>query len=233
MKTITRRAATIVAAGALGLGGLAVAAPALAGHGPFAGPATAGTATADPDGSGMRGGNGHGMDAGHGMGAGYGMGPAAGDGTCPGLGVTAQQGTLTEAQKATLTSMAQEEKLALDLYTALAARHDTAVFDHVAMAEAHHLTAVRTLLQRYGLSDPTANQPAGRFTDPTAQAAYDKLLAQGQKSLSAALAAGQQVERADIAALKAGLNGLTAEDVRQVYTRLLTASERHLAAFTR
>jgi hypothetical protein len=37
MRTTTRRAAVLVAVGALGLGGVAVAAPALAGMGPFAG----------------------------------------------------------------------------------------------------------------------------------------------------------------------------------------------------
>jgi hypothetical protein len=209
MKTTTRRAATFVAAGVLGLGGLSVAAPALAGHGPFTGPAPTSTATAERDGSGY------------------------GDGTCMGLSVTAEQGTLTEAQKATLASMAQEEKLAHDLYAAFAARYDAAVFDHIAAAETHHLTAVRTLLQRYGLSDPTANQAAGKFTDTAVQATYDKLLAQGKKSLSAALSAGQQVERASIADLTAAANGLTAADVKQVYARLLSASDRHLTAFTR
>jgi hypothetical protein len=228
MKTITRRTATLVAAGALGLGGLAVAAPALAGAGPF-GPGPASTATADRTGSGY----GMGPGSGYGMGTGSGMGRGNGDGTCLRLNVTAEQGTLTEAQKTTLAWMAQEEKLAHDLYTAFAARYDAVVFDHIAAAETQHLTAVRTLLQRYGLSDPTANQPAGTFSDPAVQATYTKLLAQGQTSQSAALKAGQQVERDDIAALKAGLNGLTAADVKQVYSSLLSASERHLAAFTR
>jgi hypothetical protein len=224
MKTITRRTATLVAAGALGLGGLAVAVPALAGAGP-SGPGPSSTATAYPSSPGM----GHGY--GYGMGSGRGSG--FGDGTCMGLGVTAQQGTLTDAQKTTLASMAQEEKLAHDLYVAFAARYDAVVFDHIAAAESQHLTVVRTLLQRYGVTDPTGNQPAGTFTDPAVQATYDKLLAQGEQSLSAALAAGQQVERTDIADLKAALNGLTAPDVKQVYTNLLAASERHLTAFTR
>ncbi|MCM4081217.1 DUF2202 domain-containing protein [Paractinoplanes hotanensis] len=226
MKTITRRTATLVAAGALGLGGLAVAAPALAGAGPF-GPGHSITATAQPSGPGM------GYGSGMGSGYRYGMGSGFGDGTCMGSAVTAQQGTLTAAQKSTLASMAQEEKLAHDLYVAFAARYDAVVFDHIAAAESQHLTAVRTLLQRYAVSDPTANRPAGTFTDPAVQATYDKLLAQGKQNLSAALAAGQQVERTDIADLKTALTDLTAPDVKQVYANLLTASERHLAAFTR
>jgi hypothetical protein len=228
MKTITRRTATLVAAGTLGLGGLAVAAPALAGNGPF-GPGPSSTATANPGGPGY----GMGQGSGQGMGAGSGYGMGSRDGVCNRLPVTAQQGTLTAAQKATLASMAQEEKLAHDLYAAFAARYDAVVFDHIVRAESQHQAAIHTLLQRYGISDPTANQPAGKFTDKAVQATYDKLLAQGQQSQSAALVAGQQVERDDIAALKAAANGLTAPDVKQVYTNLLAASQRHLNAFTR
>ncbi|SNY59366.1 ferritin-like domain-containing protein [Paractinoplanes atraurantiacus] len=223
MRTITRRAAILVAAGTLGLGGLAVAAPALAGDGPF-GPGPSSTATADP---GARGG----VGSGYGMGFGYGMGPA--NGACRRLPVGARQGTLSTAQKATLASMAQEEKLAHDLYAAFAARYDAVVFDHIAHAESRHQAAVRTLLQRYGITDPTANQPAGTFADETMQATYDRLLAQGRPSQAAAMAVGQQVERDDIAALKAAADGLTAPDVKQVYTDLLVASQRHLTAFTR
>ncbi|MFY1670294.1 DUF2202 domain-containing protein [Plantactinospora sp. WMMB334] len=226
MKT-NRRMSIVVAAGLLSLGGLAIAAPALAGLGP-SGPGPSGparTATANP------GDRGQGMGYGHGMGSGYGMG--YGDGSCMGLDVTAEQGTLTGAQQATLVSMAWEEKVAHDLYVRFADRYDAVVFDRIATAENRHLAAIRTLLARYGITDPTAGLPAGTFTDPAAQASYDRLLAQGNASLSAALAVGQQVEREDIAALKAALNGLTAADVTQVYNNLLTTSERHLTAFTR
>jgi hypothetical protein len=39
------------------------------------------------------------------------------------------------------------------------------------------------------------------------------------------------VEKADITDLQAALSGLTAPDVRQVYTQLLTATQHHLTAF--
>jgi hypothetical protein len=65
------------------------------------------------------------------------------------------------------------------------------------------------------------------------QASYNTLLAQGRASEAAALRVGQTVERTDIADLLAALNGLTAPDVRQVYTHLLAASHHHLAAFER
>ncbi|MDH6521617.1 hypothetical protein M2163_001392 [Streptomyces sp. SAI-135] len=143
----------------------------------------------------------------------------------------ADQGTLTASQKATLSTMAEEEKLAHDLYTAFAARYDVRVFQRIAAAETRHLTVVRTLLDRYDVSDPTAGKPAGEFTDPGVQATYDRLLTQGEDSLTGALNAGRAVESDDIAALTRALSGLTAPDTREVYTHLLAASERHLTAF--
>ncbi|MFJ9721978.1 DUF2202 domain-containing protein [Streptomyces sp. NPDC101209] len=63
------------------------------------------------------------------------------------------------------------------------------------------------------------------------QATYDRLLKEGGHGLDAALKAGRTVEDDDIAALTKALSGLTAPDARQVYGRLLAASERHQEAF--
>lgn len=224
MTTTTRRTVILVAAGALGLGAL-VAAPALAGAGPFDRPA----ASAAP-GTGWGGGTGYGARNGSG---GVDAGTTARDGSCCAVSPTAQQGSLTEAQKAALASMAEEEKLAHDLYVAFAARYDLAVFDNIARSETQHVSAVRTLLQRYGVTDPTADKAAGQFSDPAVQALYDKLLAEGSTGQASAVGVGTKVEELDIADLKAALDGLSAPDVTQVYRNLLTASERHLATFTR
>lgn len=232
MKTRTRRATVLVATGALGLGGLAIAAPALAGANPFGQP----TVAASGPGPGWRGGDGAGaaMNRGTGTGSGVGMGSGVGtmarDGSCLDPAVTAAKGTLTDQQKSTLAAIAQEEKLAHDLYVAFAGRYDVTVFDRIAAAETQHLTTVRTLLDRYGLADPTADKPAGQFSDPAVQATYDRLLTQGQASQAAALQVGVTVEQTDIDDLRSALSGLTAPDVKQVYTRLLAASQHHLTA---
>jgi hypothetical protein len=221
MRIRTRRAAILVTTGALALGGVAVATPALAGAGPFGSPTVA---TAQQAGPGWGGGDGQGP----GPGIGAGNGTAARDGSCLS---TVPTGTLSEQQKTTLAAMAQEEKLAHDLYVAFAAKYDAVIFDRIARSETQHQNAVRTLLDRYGLADPTADKPAGQFSDPTVQATYDRLLAQGTTSLAAALQAAQEVERTDIADLRSALTGLTAADVTQVYTNLQGASQRHLTAF--
>ncbi len=174
-----------------------------------------------------RGGRGQGQGMGTGMGnRGPGMGTA-------GQGITAPMGTLTTAQKAELAAMAEEEKIAHDLYVALAKKYpELRQFANIARAELQHLTAVRTLMKRYGIADPTAGTDAGEFATDAFQELYDGLLA-GATDSTKALAAGVAVEKADIADLKAATAGLKAPDVLQVYGNLLAGSERHLVAFSR
>jgi hypothetical protein len=152
----------LAAAGVVGLGVVGVAVPAVAGVGPL-GTASAATASPGPgNGSGNRNGMGMGMGYGPRM-AGRGMNAdGSGAGTAQGgrLGVAdlAAKGTLTAEQQSTLAAMAQEEKLAHDLYAAFGARYDAVIFDRIAGSETHHLTIVRMLLDRYGLADPTVEQ---------------------------------------------------------------------------
>ena len=219
--TTSRRMAVLVTAGALVLGGIAAAGPALAGTDVFT-TTRAAVVRPSPGGTGM------GMGAGMGSGMGMGMGA----GSCFGTGLSAAQGTLTTQQKNTLIAMAQEEKLAHDLYVRFADKYPVPVFGHIAAAETRHLSTVRTLLARYGLTDPTAGTADGKFSDPAVQATYDRLLTRGTTGRAAALQVGQEVERTDIADLQKALVGLTAPDVTQVYQHLLAASQHHLTAFT-
>jgi hypothetical protein len=177
--------------------------------------------------------------------SGAGFGPGLGNGDTNGLGrrnVTPgamglgmpsnlATGTLTSAQKTSLAGMADEEKLAHDLYSVLAAKYPGVVqFDRIAQSETMHLTAVRNLLTRYGIPDPTAGLQNGTFSSAKIQSLYNDLPANATND-SSALAVGVTVEKADIAGLKAALSGVTAPDVTQVLTHLCIASEHHLAAF--
>jgi hypothetical protein len=140
-------------------------------------------------------------------------------------------GTLTAAQKSTLAGMAEEEKLAHDVYVALAASTGDRRFTRIAASELQHLSAVRTLLARYGIADPTAGMAEGRFTSAGTASLYATLVAQGKVSPAAALEVGRTIERRDIADLAAAGSGVTAPDVVKVYASLSAASQRHLRAF--
>ena len=139
---------------------------------------------------------------------------------------------ISEATARELLYMAEEEKLAHDLYVALGERFEARQFDNIARAETKHLDAVRVVLDRYDIDDPTSDA-SGEFTDPTLQALYDDLLASGSTSLAAAAQAGITVETTDIADLTDAIEGADAPDVVQVLSSLRDGSERHLAAFQR
>jgi hypothetical protein len=146
-----------------------------------------------------------------------------------GAGVAA---TLTEAQAATLADMAEEEKVAGDLYAVLGERYGDAELLAIAASEDRHLDRVRMLMTRYGVDDPTAGYGVGEFASTQFQRMYDGLLAQGSDGLAAAYEVGVTVEEADIADLDAAIDAATARDMVRVYTNLRAASEHHLAAFS-
>ncbi len=240
MRTRTRIAATIT--GGAAAFAVLVAVPAVAGTGPSRSATgapgnnttqqNAQPGTCDGTGPGM--GNGQGAGRGNGQGFGRGNGQGAGmQGRGAGRGAdltNAASGTLTAAQKTKLASMAEEEKLAHDLYVAFGDKYGTP-FTRITNAETRHLTEIRIVLKRYSIADPTAGKAAGTFATAGTQQLYNKLLARGTAGVEAANTAARTVESTDIADLKAAAAGVTAPDVTQVYTNLLAASQRHLRAF--
>jgi len=172
-------------------------------------------------------GNGQGRN---GQGAGM-QGRGAGMGAGMGADLTGvASGTLTATQKTKLAAMAEEEKLAHDLYVVFGDKYGTP-FSRITNAETRHLAEVRIVLKRYAITDPTAGKAAGTFTTASTQQLYNKLLAQGTASVDGANTAARTVESTDITDLKAAATGVTAPDVTRVYKNLLAASERHLVAF--
>jgi hypothetical protein len=182
-------------------------------------------------------GYGMGRGGGRGMGNGPGMGNGMRNGQGPGANASADplaglsKGTLTDAQKSVLAGMAEEEKLAHDVYVALARSSGDMRFTRISAAESRHLTEVRALLARYGVSDPTAGKADGTFASASRQRQYTEFVARGDDSPSAALAVGRDIEKADIADLATAGTGLNAPDVAAVYSRLSRASSMHLRAF--
>lgn len=191
-----------------------------------------------------------GRSRGQAMGQGMGRGAERGAGYGPGVGgpgadmhqwmtwgdiasTLPASGTLTTAQKQQLAAMAEEEKLAHDVYTVLDERTGDVRFARIAASEQQHLVMVRVLLARYGVSDPTAGRDAGAFASTATAKAYANYISKGSTSLEAALGVGRTIESADIADLRAAVKGLDAPDVTTVYDRLATASSHHLAAFSR
>lgn len=147
--------------------------------------------------------------------------------------VTAASVTAETSVEDTLAYMREEERLARDLYAAIADYYDGArPFSMITNSEDHHYDAVGTLLETYGLDDPSAGLEPGTYAFDELQDLYDDLLAQAQISLAEAYDVGIAVEETDIADLQAALAADYPSDVDSVLTKLLSGSEKHLAAYT-
>jgi len=140
---------------------------------------------------------------------------------------------LSDAEKADLLHMREEEKLARDVYTTLYEKWDEPVFDNISHAEQMHMDAIGTLLDKYDLSDPVAqtNDQVGVFTDEKLQDLYNQLVAQGSESVESAFKVGATIEDLDIKDLDDALARTDNDDLKVVFTRLEEGSEHHMRAF--
>ena len=145
---------------------------------------------------------------------------------------SASAATLSDDTVEMLQYMVAEEKLARDVYTVLGDEYDVPAFGNIARAEARHMSSVRVLLDRYGITDPTIGDEAGQFDNATMQALYDDLVKKGLTSISNAADVGITIETVDIADLGDALATTDAADITRVLSNLRTASQHHLSAFT-
>lgn len=146
-----------------------------------------------------------------------------------GASVAAAAGPLDATERATLLSMREEEKLAHDVYVALAAKTGEQAFLKIAAAEERHGAALERMLTLYGITDTTDGYAVGKF--PTMQKLYDDLVAKGSASRAAAVQVGISIEKMDIADLKAAIAQTDEAQLDRVYGSLLAGSQRHLQAF--
>jgi len=142
-------------------------------------------------------------------------------------------GEITEEQKADLNYMIEEEKVARDVYAALAKTSKERIFTNIAAAEQKHMDAVRSLFTKYGLEVPVSLNDAGQFDNEALQIMYDDLVTQGQNSRVDALEVGVIIEEADIADLQSILDAGVPSDFATVYENLLKGSYNHLKAFNK
>jgi hypothetical protein len=143
----------------------------------------------------------------------------------------ATPGELSADETAALVYLREEEKLAHDVYVTLYSKWGQPTFQNISRSEQTHTDAVKTLLDRYGLTDPAATT-VGVFTNPDLQSLYNDLVSQGSRSLAEALKVGALVEEIDILDLQEKLAQTDNADIQQVFNSLLNGSYNHIWSFT-
>jgi hypothetical protein len=170
---------------------------------------------------------------GQGMGIGMGARGSGNAGNCQNLLASLPKQDLGAMEVEGLTYLREEEKLARDVYTQLSSQWGSRIFGNIAQSEQQHFDALKVLLDRYGLSDPAANNAVGVFINPSLRLLYGDLVAQSKISLAAALRVGATIEDLDIHDLDQALAATDNNDLKLVYQNLQNGSRNHMRAFTR
>lgn len=150
----------------------------------------------------------------------------------------ADDSSLSVAEVEGLLFMREEEELARDLYLDIYAAKDDrlTVFKNISdNAETQHAEAIRLLLVKYGIDDPSTGVH-NTYTDVELQHLYDLLLniAVGSDDL-AALMVGALVEETDIQDINTHKANVSVEhdDIISTYANLLCGSRNHLRSFVK
>jgi hypothetical protein len=141
---------------------------------------------------------------------------------------------LNDKELAGLIYLREEEKLARDVYLYLYEIFPIGPFLNIPKSEQMHMDAIKFLLDRYELEDPSIGKNLGEFVNPDLQGLYSRLTESGKEDVMEALKVGALIEEIDIVDLQKELDhSVDNQDIKFVYNNLISGSKNHLRAFTR
>ena len=138
--------------------------------------------------------------------------------------------TLTEDEELNLLFMREEEKLARDVYLYFYDKYGSNIFSNIASSEQSHMDAVLTIMEKYGVEDPSSSE-LGIFSNTELQQLHDDLIVQGNASLKDALTVGVTIEDVDIRDLDNALDAASKTDIVNMYEMLKCGSRNHMRGF--
>lgn len=130
---------------------------------------------------------------------------------------------LSEAEKEMLYYGYSEESLAHDMYMYFYELYGVQTFKNIADSESEHKTAVKSLLDRYGLEVPTWY---GDLTDE-----FESLKKEGSTSLLKALEVWVKIEMLDIEDIAETIRTTDNSDFKIIFTNIGWSSYNHLRWF--
>ena len=128
--------------------------------------------------------------------------------------------------------MLEEEKVARDVYEYLDTKWDLRVFNNIKQSEQRHMNMIESLLNSYKTTYQLSDE-RGVFYNEQLQTLYNSLIKKGSLSKRDALEVGKLIEVTDIEDLEKASRSTDKEDIKDVYSKLIFASNNHLNAFNR
>jgi len=155
-----------------------------------------------------------------------------------------------------LVFMREEEKLARDVYLTLGTMYpDSVIFGNIDDSEQTHTTAVKTMLEKYGVDDPNTNDNIGAYTGEDYgwyfTEKYNLLVERASISELEAMYVGAFIEELDMMDINQcpkvivetdnGINDVSEcgkiytdnADIVNLYSSLLDGSDSHLAGYVK
>ncbi len=140
---------------------------------------------------------------------------------------------LLDFEETSVLYMWEEEKLARDVYLALANTWQLPIFGNIAEAEERHMALVWKLIETYGIVHPFTDDTPGVFVDTSLAQLYVDLVARGELSLIDGLQVGADIEDLDLYDLYLILEATENDHLQLVFRNLAKGSRNHLRAFVR
>lgn len=167
---------------------------------------------------------------------------------------TTQELTLAEEQH--LIFMREEEKLARDVYIVFSQMYPRSrAFGRIDDSEQKHTDAVRRLLEKYDVTDPSTNDNVGVFTGAEYgeyfTEKFNEFVAEGEQGVLQAMYVGAFIEELDMIDINycnqqildanaelstpddCGLKSTDRADVQRTLSNLLEGSKNHLRTYVR
>jgi hypothetical protein len=140
---------------------------------------------------------------------------------------------LLDFEETAVLYMWEEEKLARDVYLALANTWQLPIFGNIAEAEERHMALVWKLIETYGIVHQFTDDTPGVFVDTSLAQLYVDLVARGELSLIDGLEVGADIEDLDLYDLYQILEATENDHLQLVFRNLAKGSRNHLRAFVR
>lgn len=140
---------------------------------------------------------------------------------------------LWDFEEAAVLAMLEEEKLARDVYLALADIWQLPIFSNIARSEQKHMDLVWKLIETYGIVHSFTDDTPGVFVDDAVAQLYTSLVERGAVSLVEALLVGVEIEDMDLYDLYQILSETENAHLQLVFNNLAKGSRNHLRAFMR
>lgn len=140
---------------------------------------------------------------------------------------------ISSSEEKHLIYLREEEKMARDFYSVMSDKWGLRPFANIKGSEQRHMSAIKSMLDKYAISDPVKDNSTGVFANNDIKILYDNFIVQGNKSEIDALKSAAEIEEVDINDLMSAIKDTDNDDLKLVYNNLLKASGNHLRAFVR